>query len=82
MLELLDFGGTPEIYSDGIADVTIIGEVARLRLYIWRQIDGEFKRVLSVTLLRPVSSLGAGWELKKNALTFTPQFGKSEILAH
>ncbi len=84
MSELLDFGGTPEIYADGIFEVHIIGEVARLRLFVWRQIDGEFKRVLCCTLIRPASSLGQGWELKKNALVFSPQPGNTipDVTSH
>jgi hypothetical protein len=34
--DLLDMGDAPEIYSDGIAEVHLVGTNARLMLFVWR----------------------------------------------
>jgi hypothetical protein len=52
-----DMGDAPEIYSDGIAEVHLVGTNARLMLFVWRRVDGVFRRVLAYTSIRPVSSL-------------------------
>jgi hypothetical protein len=53
----LDLGTGPEIYSDDIANIDIIGDIARISLFAWKRIDGELRRVLVCTLLLSVSSL-------------------------
>jgi hypothetical protein len=55
--DLLDLGDAPELYSNGIAEVHVIGANARLLMFVWRRIDGVFRRVLAYTSIRPASSL-------------------------
>jgi hypothetical protein len=53
MQTLLDFGDYPEIYSDGIGQVTYIGHHAHLLLFRWKRIDGIWQPVVVGDLIRP-----------------------------
>jgi hypothetical protein len=55
--DVLDLGDAPELYSDGIAEVNVIGANARLLMFVWRRVDGVFRRVLAYTSIQPASSL-------------------------
>jgi hypothetical protein len=55
--DLIDMGGYPEIYADGLGDVEVVGSNARLVLFNWRRIDGVFRRQTCATVIRPVASL-------------------------
>jgi hypothetical protein len=53
--DLLDLGNYPEIYADGLAEVQFLGANARLVLFTWHKMDGVFRKMIAVTIIRPVS---------------------------
>jgi hypothetical protein len=55
--DLIDLGNYPEIYSDGIAEVHILGVNARLYLYTWQRLNGVFRRVVTCTIIRPTATM-------------------------
>jgi hypothetical protein len=54
---LVDLGNYPEIYSDGIGEVHILGVNARLYLYTWQRVNGVFKKVVACTIIRPTATM-------------------------
>ncbi len=58
MSDLLDLGNAPEVYCDGIAEIYVVGEVARMLMFSYKLIDGQWHKVLIMTMIRPVSTLG------------------------
>jgi hypothetical protein len=60
-MELLDLGGYPEIYVDGIAAVQILGVCARtLYFNFQRAASGLYTRQVVASLIRPVKSFEEG----------------------
>jgi hypothetical protein len=55
---LLDFGTSPEVYSDGL-DREDNGVTTRLVWYARRKIDGRSRRVVALTVVVPTSELRA-----------------------
>jgi hypothetical protein len=60
--DLLDFGGYPEIYADGVGAVDILGVNARTKMFTWQKIDGVYPRVTVLSVVRPVGSFAADIE--------------------
>ena len=61
--ELCDFGQYPEIYADGVGEIQILGVNARVMFFSWQRMEGVFRRTIVATVVRPVSSLGADFDL-------------------
>lgn len=55
---LLDLGGYPEVYADGVGKVEkLAGGNIRLVMFSWRQINNVYQRVICGALVRPSSTL-------------------------
>ena len=65
--ELVDMGGYPEIYADGVGDCHIVGGVAKMMLFSWHRIDGVLRKCIVASIVRPVSSLGSEADLIERA---------------
>jgi hypothetical protein len=61
--DFLDFVQAPEIYTDGVAAVDILGVNARLRFFTWQKIDGVFRKVIALNVIQPLTSIGVDREM-------------------
>ena len=54
---LVDMGGYPELYCDGIAQVEQLrGQNVRLLLFTWRKFDGIYRRTACGAIVCPADS--------------------------
>jgi hypothetical protein len=65
--ELIEINAVPEIYSDGVGDIQVLGCNARVLFFTWQKLDGVFQRVVVASVVQPVASLGADTELIRHA---------------
>ena len=55
---ILDFGGYPEIHASGYGEAHVIGDGrVRLVLFDWYRIDGVWRKRVTGTVTRPVSTI-------------------------
>lgn len=57
---LLDTGGHPEVFADGLGDVQFVGANARLVLFAWRKMGGVYRRCVVAEMIRPLATLPPG----------------------
>jgi hypothetical protein len=65
--ELVDVGGYPEVYADGVGEVQILDSNARFLSFSWHRIDGVYRRGIVASIVRPVASLSGEAELVERA---------------
>jgi hypothetical protein len=56
---ILDFADYPEISTHGVADVTIVGGKAWIRMFRWRRFEGVFRPMIVLAVGRPAEGLYA-----------------------
>lgn len=75
--KLVDLGGYPEIYADGIGAIEEIGGNVRMISFTWRRIDGVFRKCIVVSIVRPARSIAEAVPLFQTAMTIS---GKTQSL--
>jgi hypothetical protein len=71
-MQLMELGTYPEIYADGIGDVQNLGSTIRKLFFTWQKIDGIYQRIVVVSIIRPITTLGQSGALLTAAMMDTP----------
>lgn len=83
MLEsFIETGNYPEIYVDSVAEVQFLGNNSRVLYFTWQRIDGVFRRVVNVSIVRPTAGLMDGLRLIEKAKETPSAYVPGDAPAH